>query len=100
VSILAWVVFGALAGWAANLIVGGRYRQRQGCLFSILVGIAGSALGGLLYKLVMGQQKLFEFDLASFGVAVVGAVVLLALVRLAQGWSRRPRGDRRPHDHW
>jgi uncharacterized membrane protein YeaQ/YmgE (transglycosylase-associated protein family) len=78
----SWIIFGALAGWAANLVVGGRDRRRQGCLVSVLVGVVGAALGGLIYRLVTGQQKSFDFDFPSFGVAVLGAVVLLALLRL------------------
>jgi uncharacterized membrane protein YeaQ/YmgE (transglycosylase-associated protein family) len=85
----AWIIFGALAGWAANLVVGGRDRRRQGCLVSVLVGVVGAALGGLLYRLITGQQKTFDFDFPSFGVAVLGAVVLLALLRLVLSAGRR-----------
>jgi uncharacterized membrane protein YeaQ/YmgE (transglycosylase-associated protein family) len=85
----SWIIFGALAGWAANLVVGGRDRRRQGCLVSVLVGIVGAALGGLLYRLVTGQQKSFDFDIPSFGVAVLGAVVLLALLRLTLSLGNR-----------
>lgn len=87
----AWVVFGALAGWAANLVIGGPDRRRQGCLVSVLVGVVGAALGGLLYKLVTGREKTFEFDFPSFGVAVLGAVVLLGLLRLGVALTRRGR---------
>ncbi|SDN37148.1 GlsB/YeaQ/YmgE family stress response membrane protein [Allokutzneria albata] len=83
----SWIIFGALAGWAANLIVGGRDRRPLGCLFSIVVGIVGAALGGLVYKLLTGEQWDFEFRFASFGVAALGAVLLLMIVRLVQ--SRR-----------
>jgi uncharacterized membrane protein YeaQ/YmgE (transglycosylase-associated protein family) len=85
----AWIVFGALAGWAANLVVGGRDRRKQGCLVSVLVGVVGAALGGLIYRLVTGQQKSFDFDFPSFGVAVLGAVVLLALLRLVLSLGNR-----------
>jgi uncharacterized membrane protein YeaQ/YmgE (transglycosylase-associated protein family) len=85
----AWIIFGALAGWAANLVVGGRERRKQGCLVSVLVGVVGAALGGLIYRLITGQQKTFDFDFASFGVAVLGAVVLLALLRLVIGLGGR-----------
>jgi uncharacterized membrane protein YeaQ/YmgE (transglycosylase-associated protein family) len=83
-GLLAWIVFGALAGWAANLVVGGRDRRPQGCLVSIMVGVVGAVLGGLIYRLVTGRDKTFEFDLSSFGVAVLGAVVLLAVLRALQ----------------
>jgi uncharacterized membrane protein YeaQ/YmgE (transglycosylase-associated protein family) len=85
----AWIIFGALAGWAANLVVGGRERRRQGCLVSVLVGVVGAALGGLIYRAFTGQSKSFEFDFPSFGVAVLGAVVLLALLRLILSLGRR-----------
>lgn len=85
----SWIVFGALAGWAANLVIGGRDRRRQGCLVSVLVGVVGAALGGLLYRLVTGQEKTFDFDFPSFGVAVLGAVVLLGIMRLVLSLGRR-----------
>lgn len=91
----SWIVFGALAGWAANLVVGGADRRRQGCLVSILVGVVGAALGGLIYRLATGQQKTFEFDFPSFGVAVLGAVVLLGLLRVVLSAGRRRE---RPRD--
>lgn len=89
-SIIAWIVFGAIVGWIANVVVGGRGRERQGCLVSVLVGVVGAALGGLLYKLFTGREKTFEFDFPSLGVAALGAIVLLALLRLLRG-----AGDRR-----
>ncbi|MTD58621.1 GlsB/YeaQ/YmgE family stress response membrane protein [Amycolatopsis pithecellobii] len=85
----AWIVFGALAGWAANLVIGGPDRRRQGCLVSVLVGVVGAALGGLLYRLVTGREKTFDFDFPSFGVAVLGAVVLLGILRLVVALTRR-----------
>ncbi|MFF1613464.1 GlsB/YeaQ/YmgE family stress response membrane protein [Amycolatopsis sp. NPDC058278] len=87
---VAWVIFGAIVGWAANLVVGGRERRRQGCLVSVLVGVVGAALGGLVYRLATGQAKTFDFDFPSFGVAILGAVLLLAILRLASGVARRP----------
>jgi uncharacterized membrane protein YeaQ/YmgE (transglycosylase-associated protein family) len=93
-SVISWIVFGALAGWAANLVVGGSDRRRQGCLVSILVGVVGAALGGLIYRWATGQQKDWGFNFPSFGVAVLGAVVLLAIVRLAVSVGRRNRHSR------
>ncbi len=87
----SWIVFGALAGWAANLVIGGPERRRQGCLVSVLVGVVGAALGGLIYRLATGQVKTFEFDFPSFGVAVLGSMVLLGVLRLITG-----SGHRRP----
>jgi uncharacterized membrane protein YeaQ/YmgE (transglycosylase-associated protein family) len=89
VGFIAWIVFGAIVGWVANIVVGGRYRQRQGCLVSIIVGVVGAALGGLLYRAFTGQEKSWDFDFPSLGVAAVGAIVLLALLRLIQGLANR-----------
>ena len=88
---IAWIVFGAIVGWVANVVVGGRSRQRQGCLVSIIVGVVGAALGGILYRAFTGQEKTWDFDFPSLGIAAVGAVVLLAVVRLVQGMARRNR---------
>ena len=74
-GVLSWIVFGALAGWAANAITGNRSR---GCLTNVLIGIVGAFLGGLIMSL-LGRGHHMRFDLESFAVAVVGAVVLLAI---------------------
>lgn len=84
-GIFSWIIFGALAGWVASLIVG--TNRRQGCLGNIVVGIVGAMLGGLLMTLLAGQRVSFGWDLRSFAVAVVGAVLLLTVT----GWYRRPR---------
>jgi uncharacterized membrane protein YeaQ/YmgE (transglycosylase-associated protein family) len=91
VGFLAWIVFGAIVGWVANIVVGGRARQRQGCLVSILVGVVGAALGGLLYRAATGQEKTWDFDFPSLGVAAIGAVVLLVVLRLIQALASRNR---------
>lgn len=82
---LAWVVFGALAGWAASLIAGSD--RRQGCLMDIVVGVVGALIGGLVMELLTGFTPAWGFNLRSFGVAVLGAVILLVIT----GASRRRR---------
>jgi uncharacterized membrane protein YeaQ/YmgE (transglycosylase-associated protein family) len=94
VGFIAWVVFGAIVGWVANVVVGGRYRRRQGCLVSILVGVVGAALGGLLYRAFTGEEKTWDFDFPSLGVAVLGAIVLLAVLQLIQAIARKPPSNR------
>ncbi|WP_156757525.1 GlsB/YeaQ/YmgE family stress response membrane protein [Actinokineospora pegani] len=89
----AWVLFGAIVGWAANLVVGGRDRRPQGCLVSVLVGVVGAALGGFVYRLLTGESMTFEFDFPSLGVAALGSVLLLLLLRLVRGVPN-PRGRR------
>jgi len=94
VGFLAWIVFGAIAGWVANIVVGGRNRRPQGCLVSIVVGVVGAALGGLVYRAFTGHEKTWDFDFPSLGVAALGAVALLVILRLVQGVATRPPRDR------
>ena len=74
-SIIGWLVFGALAGWVASMIAG--TNERQGCLLNIIVGIAGAFIGGFLYSLLTGNEFIAQFNITSFIVSVVGAVLLL-----------------------
>ena len=79
---LSWIIFGALAGWAASLIAG--TNQRQGCLMNIIVGVVGAFIGGLIIEFVGGGDFNFGFNIRSFLVAVLGAVVLLAITGAAR----------------
>lgn len=81
-GIISWIIFGGLAGWVASLVTG--RNERQGCIMNIIVGIVGAFIGGFLVELLGGGEMDFSFDLTSFIVAVVGAVVLLFLVGLLQ----------------
>ena len=80
-GILSWIVFGLIAGVIARLLMPGR--DPGGCIITILLGVAGAFVGGFIYRLATGTKVLyFGFDLGSFAIAVLGAVVLLALYRL------------------
>lgn len=81
-GLLAWIVFGALAGWAASAITG--ISKRQGCLFNIVIGIVGAFVGGLIVQFITGANFNFDFDIRSFAVAVLGAIVLLVLTGAAR----------------
>ena len=79
-GIIAWIIFGALAGWVASMIAG--TNREQGWIENILVGIVGAFLGGFLFSLLTGRPNVMEFNLGSFIVAVIGALVLLFILRL------------------
>lgn len=81
-GLLAWVIFGALAGWVASIITG--RNERQGCILNIVVGIVGALLGGFLVQLLTGVGIDIGFNLRSFLIAVLGSVVLLLLVGLVR----------------
>lgn len=81
-NILVWIIFGALAGWIASMIM--RTDAEQGALANIIVGIVGAVIGGWLSGL-MGEQGVTGFNLRSLLIAVIGAVVLLFVLKLVRG---------------
>lgn len=83
---ISWAVFGLLAGAIARLVVPGR--QRLGCLATIVVGIVGALIGGLIGQVVLGHRVRMGFDLGPFALAVVGAVALLLLLQALSGRRR------------
>lgn len=80
-GILGWIIFGGLVGWIASIITGDN--DRQGIFGNILIGIVGAFLGGLVASL-LGFQGITGFNFYSFLIAIVGAVVILALVNPAK----------------
>lgn len=82
-SWISWIIFGALAGWVASILTG--RNSQQGCLANIIVGIVGAFLGGWGYSLITGHPLVVGWNLTAFIVAVLGAVVLLALLNLLFG---------------
>lgn len=77
-GIILWIIFGALVGWIASLIM--KTDANQGAVMNIIVGIVGAVLGGWIMSL-FGQTGVTGFNIYSFIVALVGAVVLIGLYR-------------------
>jgi uncharacterized membrane protein YeaQ/YmgE (transglycosylase-associated protein family) len=83
-SILSWIVVGLIAGWLAGMIMkGGGY----GLLGNLVVGVVGALLGGFLATLLFGGDYVTGFNLVTILVALVGAIVLIWLMRLLPGRS-------------
>ncbi|HZU20315.1 MAG TPA: GlsB/YeaQ/YmgE family stress response membrane protein [Gaiellaceae bacterium] len=89
-GLLSFLLFGLVAGLVARALTPGR--QALGCLMTIVVGIAGAFLGGLIGDVVLGHRIRFGWHLGPFVLAVVGSVVLLLLL---EALSARARGGRR-----
>ena len=68
-----------MAGWIAILITG--RNDKQGCMLNIIDGVIGAAIGGAIVG-IFGGDDVIAFNLRSLLVAVLGAVVLLAIVNL------------------
>jgi len=79
---LSWIIFGALAGWVASMLAG--TDVRQGWLGNIIVGIIGAFIGGLLFSLVGGGTFTLGWSIGSFVAAVIGALILLFIMRAIQ----------------
>jgi uncharacterized membrane protein YeaQ/YmgE (transglycosylase-associated protein family) len=79
-GILSWIVVGGIAGWLAGLVIRGR---GFGLIGDILVGIAGGLLGGWLAGLIFHLSDVVNgINLQSILVAIVGAIVLIIIVRV------------------
>lgn len=88
-AIVIWAIVGLIVGAIAKLLMPGR--DPGGFIVTILLGIAGAFVGGWLGRqLGIGSTEgVTSFELGSLGLAILGAVVLLALYRLIAGRSRR-----------
>ncbi len=81
-GIIVWIVVGGLAGWVASKIVG--TDKSQGLVGNIVVGILGALVGGFIVEL-LGGNGFTGFNLWSFLVALLGAVILLFVWRAITG---------------
>jgi len=75
-AIIIWLIVGGVCGWLASLIM--RTDAQQGIILNIVVGIVGAVIAGLLFNVNMNNGITIE----SFLYALVGAVILLAIVNL------------------
>jgi len=75
-GIIAWLVVGLIAGWAASKLMGaGGY----GLVGDVIVGLIGAFLGGIIVNLVIKDAN-FSL-LGSIIVSILGACVLIAILR-------------------
>jgi uncharacterized membrane protein YeaQ/YmgE (transglycosylase-associated protein family) len=89
-SVLAWILFGLIAGAIAQLLVPGEDPGGGGIVgivITILLGIAGAFVGGWI-GVQLGWGTITSFDIRSLGLAILGAVLLLVVVRALRGGSR------------
>ena len=82
ITIIAWIVLGAIAGWIAGLLVRGD--ERWGAIGHIVLGIVGAFVGGFLANLLgFGAGPAGGGDVVniySIIIAVIGAVIVVVLV--------------------
>ena len=83
-NLLVWIIFGALAGWIASIVM--RTDGEQGGFMNVVIGIAGAVVGGFVMNL-LGNSGVSGFNLYSLLVAIMGSIVLIALVRAIRSHS-------------
>lgn len=85
VNLLIWLVVGGLVGWVASMIMG--TNGQQGVVLNVVVGIVGALLAGWFISPLVGIPTINQnaFSIGALGVSLIGAVILLFVVKLMRG---------------
>jgi len=86
IQILGLIVIGLVIGALARLIKPGK--QRMSILATLLLGVVGAIIGGLIASL-LGTGNIFELNILGFIVAVIAAVLLIGVAEGVSGGGRR-----------
>jgi uncharacterized membrane protein YeaQ/YmgE (transglycosylase-associated protein family) len=76
-GIVSWIVLGAIAGFLANMVVGGR----EGLIGTIILGILGAIVGGFIAANVFNKGDVTGVNVESIVIAVLGAILILFVWR-------------------
>jgi uncharacterized membrane protein YeaQ/YmgE (transglycosylase-associated protein family) len=87
-ALLTWLLIGLVVGGLAHLLVPGR--QRIGLVLTLLFGIVGALVGGIVTAAILGAGHL----IITFIVSLVVAALLIAAVSHPSG-RRYVYGHRR-----
>jgi uncharacterized membrane protein YeaQ/YmgE (transglycosylase-associated protein family) len=82
-SILAWIVVGAIAGFLIDLVM----RTRTGFLMDIVLGIVGALVGGFLTSSLLGVNYATGLNIETLIVAFLGGIVAVLVIRALPGRS-------------
>jgi uncharacterized membrane protein YeaQ/YmgE (transglycosylase-associated protein family) len=84
VNFIIWIIAGAIIGWVASKIMG--TSGQQGLLLDIVVGIVGALLAGWFLTPLFGVGTINQanFSFPALLVSLLGAVLLLAIIRLVR----------------
>jgi len=85
-SIIAWLVVGAIAGWIASKVVPGD--ERYGWLGGLVAGIVGAVVGGFLFGALTGEDYTTGINIPTLVAATVGAIIVVFLFQMV---TRRGR---------
>lgn len=83
---MGWIVaiiVGGVAGWLASMVM--NRDASMGIFWNIVVGIVGALIGNVLAGALFGIEGTIQtFNITGFIIAIIGAIVLLAIVNLIQ----------------
>jgi uncharacterized membrane protein YeaQ/YmgE (transglycosylase-associated protein family) len=85
VGIISWIVLGAIAGFLANLLIGGG----EGVLGTILLGIVGAVVGGYIASAIFHKGDVTGVNIESIVISVLGAILVLLVWRAVGGRRQR-----------
>jgi uncharacterized membrane protein YeaQ/YmgE (transglycosylase-associated protein family) len=90
-NLILWLIVGAVIGYIASRIMG--TNSQQGLLLDIVVGVVGAFLAGWFLTPLFGVGTINQndFSLPALLVSLLGAVILLAIVKLLRGGRLRAR---------
>ena len=80
IAILLWLLFGALVGWLAGLIM----KSGNTLMWNIILGIIGSIVGGFIASL-LGLGRFaggFSFSIGNIIISVLGACLVIFIARM------------------
>lgn len=82
VNIIVWIIIGAIAGWLASIVM--KTNRQQGLVEDIIIGVIGGFLGGIILNALNIGGGVSGLNIASILTAFIGAIVLLALLRMVR----------------
>ena len=89
-SIIAWLVVGAIAGYLAGFLVKGD--EGLGVIGHVVLGIVGALVGGFLANILLNKDLTSGINIETIVVATIGAVITVLVVGAVTGRSRVGRG--------
>ena len=91
INFIVWIIAGAIIGWIASTVMG--TNARQGTLLDIIVGVVGAFIAGLVLTPMFGISTINQnnFSLPALLVSLVGAIILLAVVKFLRRGGLRMR---------
>ena len=90
-SIIAWIILGAIAGYLAGFFVSGD--EGLGVIGHIVLGIVGALVGGFLASVLFNTKPIDgAFDISSIVAATIGAIIVVLVAGLVTRGTRTRLG--------